>query len=202
VAWEDYTGNTYHEKRRRELALALLMARVFADDAAYALAHDNATVFATGADGWADFHGRGSLRCVSRSGWSNDFAVWTNDVTGAEAIDDATLGQIVRRHFYLHAVTGENAHLVHAHASSKVAKQFVILCFLGSNTNAERGVWIRFFYNANEFDYVFRQRKEKGKKTNDRAGRSYRVACTGARRVYRKTARTVKLILKNTINIV
>jgi hypothetical protein len=28
------------------------------------------------------------------------------------------------------------------------------------------------------------------------------VACTGARRVYRKTARTVKLILKNTINIV
>lgn len=68
-----------------------------------------------------------------------------------EAIDDATLLEIVWGHLYLHAVAGENAYTMDAHPPCKRAKQLVILGLLTGDTDSERRIGEGFFHNADEF---------------------------------------------------
>ncbi len=76
-----------------------------------------------------------------------------------EAVDDTSFFQVVRCHFNLDVVSGENTHLVDAHASGKMAKQLMTLCFQRRDTNAERRIWVTLFYDADEFNYVFRHKE-------------------------------------------
>jgi hypothetical protein len=149
-------------RRREKLALALLVARVLADDAANALAHDHTAVFATGADGWADFHRKGDLRGGGRRR-VGDGAGSRDDIAGTEPIDDATFTEVVRSHLQFYTIAREDAYFMNAHASGEVTKKFVVGGLLRRHTNAERGIGIRFFDHAYEFNDVFRQRKNAGK---------------------------------------
>ena len=62
-------------------------------------------------------------------------SVGRDDVTGAEAVDDATFAEVVGCHFHLHAVARQNADFVHPHAPGQVAKKLMITRFIGSYAN-------------------------------------------------------------------
>lgn len=103
----------------------------------------------------------GDLGCLSGSdGRSGDqFPVGSEAcVVGAEAIDDAALLQVVRRHLYFHTVTGEDADLIHTHASGQMTEKFVILGLVGCDADSERRVGITLLYDADEFDDIFGHR--------------------------------------------
>ena len=103
--------------------------------------------------------GGGSGR--NRSDWRSDGGK-SSRIIGAEAIDDATLLQVVGRHLQTHAITGENAHLIHAHAAREMTEECVILGFQRGDANAERGIGKALRHHANELDHILGHRREKG----------------------------------------
>ena len=75
-----------------------------------------------------------------------------NDLVGPEAVDDAPFLEIVRRHLHFHAISGEDAHAMHAHTTGKMAQKLMIFCLFGKDPDAERGIWVTFLYHANELN--------------------------------------------------
>ncbi len=98
-------------------------------------------------------------------------------IIGTEAVDDASLLQVVGRHLHTHAVSGENANLVHAHTSGEVAEELMALGLLGCDADSKRRIGITFLSDADEFDDILGQvckRVGKPKKSLGQAGGSYR----------------------------
>jgi hypothetical protein len=79
-------------------------------------------------------------------------------MSGEEAIDDAPLLKIVGSHLNLDLVSGEDADTMDAHATCQVTEERVILCLLTGDSDLECGVGIRFFHNADQFNYILRHR--------------------------------------------
>ena len=71
-----------------------------------------------------------------------------------ETVDDAALLQVVRGHLYLDPVAGQDADFVDTHAAGEMAQEFMILGFVGSDADAESGVRVTFFNNANELNDI------------------------------------------------
>ena len=72
-----------------------------------------------------------------------------------ETEGNSAFGQIVRSHFHFHSVAREDADSVFAHASSEMAEEFVVFCFVGKDPDAECGVGERFLDNADELNDCF-----------------------------------------------
>ena len=129
-----------------------------AHDSAHALADDNAAVGADALAGGTNFHKRLSGRGSGRSSggcsrWRR--REWRDRSSWEEAVDDPPLLQVIRRHFHFHAISGENAHAMHAHASRKMTQKFMIFGFFTRDPDTERGIGKGFFHNAEEFYDVF-----------------------------------------------
>ncbi len=91
-----------------------------------------------------------------------------------EAVDDAPLLQVVGGHLHSHPISGKNPDAVYAHASRKVAEEFVIFDLVAGNANPEHGVRKRFLHDADEFDYVLLGHRTK-EDARTRAEASYRA---------------------------
>ena len=101
-----------------------------------------------------------------------------------ETVGNAPFFQIVRRHFQLHTIAGENADSVNAHSSCKRAEQGMTQCLFTGNPDSKGRVWKAFFYEAFQFDDVLRHRETKEKKqigVKSRAILQSKTACSKAR---------------------
>lgn len=78
------------------------------------------------------------------------------------AVADSTLFEIVRGHFYLHPVAGEDAYAMHTHAPCQRTEDRVILCLWTEDFDLKGGVWEGFLYNAYEFNNVLRHKQYAG----------------------------------------
>lgn len=84
----------------------------------------------------------------------------TKNVTGAEAVDDAPFLEVIRRHLYSHAVTGEDADLIHTHAAGQMTEELVSFRFLGGDLHSEGRVGIAFLNRTDELDDILGHGKE------------------------------------------
>ncbi len=143
------------------------MLGVLADDAAHDLplaiaAQHQTAVFADRFAGRSDFHGRDSRNAGRGRGCCLPLAGHGPRRHRREAVDDAPLFEIVRGHLNLHAVSGQDAHPMDAHAPCQMAEELVVLCLVACHADAERGIGKGFFHNADEFNNILGHRQIAG----------------------------------------
>ena len=119
-----------------ELALLLLVLRIFANDHDAALTLDNLALFADGFNGRSYFH----VCCLLTSSNRSVLA----------APGDSTAGQIIGRELDRYLVTGVDADVIHAHFAGNVRQYLMPV----GQLYLEHGVGIRFCDNAFNFNNI------------------------------------------------
>ena len=78
-------------------------------------------------------------------------------------VRNATLLEIVGRHFNLHAISRQDTDAVDAHATGQGAEELVSFRLEREDPDAESGIRKRFFDDAYELDDVLSQNREKSR---------------------------------------
>src|SRR5690606_37454449 len=118
VAGDVDAGDACHGSGGSPLALALLVARVGADDLHAPVAADHLALLTDGLDARTYLHGAPSL----------------------VAVGDATPGEVVGRELHLHPVTREDADVVHAHLAGDVGQHLVAVLELDTEHRVGEGL--------------------------------------------------------------